>query len=223
MDSHDVRAGDVLVGRDGSRQRVQSVSQEFVEGFEVRNLTVQEHPSYAVGDCGLLAHNEGVCEKLRKSIEEITAKHGNLNCYECAAELKKLLDEKGVAAEIVEMKWPGNGPKGGVPIWSDYYKGHISENGVHRGVLVDGVVFDNVHKKGVAFDDWVKDKVTRWSFEKGVGPDISVIKQQGGSRGAVRLLGHDQRPPRDAVEQPLCVCPERFYIWVRSRKGGAKR
>ena len=65
VDSHDVRAGDVLVSRDGTRRTVLKVQQEFVEGFEVRNLTVQEFPSYAVGDAGLLAHNEGICDKVR--------------------------------------------------------------------------------------------------------------------------------------------------------------
>lgn len=42
-------------------------------------------------------------------------------------------------------------------IWSDTAGRNISTNGFHRGVLVDGFVYDNIHKAGIKYDDWIKD------------------------------------------------------------------
>ena len=129
-DSHDVRAGDVLVSRDGSRRRVLASRQEYVEGFEVRNLTVQEFPSYAVGRDFILAHNEGSCDKIRDVIESITAKHGKLECKARAEELSEAIDKAGVEHIILklEFKAPGDNSQARFDFKTEEI---ISENGIH--------------------------------------------------------------------------------------------
>ena len=57
VDSHDLRAGDVLISRDGTPRTILGVEQSYESDFEVRNLTVQEFPSYAVGTDEVLVHN----------------------------------------------------------------------------------------------------------------------------------------------------------------------
>ncbi|MEN7551831.1 papain fold toxin domain-containing protein [Rapidithrix thailandica] len=36
--------------------------------------------------------------------------------------------------------------------------GGIAPSGLHRGVLVNGKVYDNIHKTGVDYQDWINDK-----------------------------------------------------------------
>ncbi|WP_432422754.1 papain fold toxin domain-containing protein [Terrimonas ginsenosidimutans] len=33
----------------------------------------------------------------------------------------------------------------------------MSENGIHRGVLVEGKVFDNLNSHGMDYKEWIKD------------------------------------------------------------------
>ena len=61
VNSHEVRAGDVIIGRDGRELRVKRVEQEYVESFPVSNLTIEEHHTFAVGTDAVLVHNQSVC------------------------------------------------------------------------------------------------------------------------------------------------------------------
>ena len=33
----------------------------------------------------------------------------------------------------------------------------IARNGIHVGVEVEGIVYDNIHKMGIPFEQWLKD------------------------------------------------------------------
>jgi hypothetical protein len=61
VNSHDLRAGDVIFDRDGHEQRVLRVSQVYDENARVCNLMIEEHQNYAVGMAGILVHNISYC------------------------------------------------------------------------------------------------------------------------------------------------------------------
>jgi hypothetical protein len=61
VNSHELRCGDVLVGRDGHQRIVLRVEQEYVSAFLMLNLTIQDHHTYAVGPDAVLVHNTAKC------------------------------------------------------------------------------------------------------------------------------------------------------------------
>jgi len=61
VNSHELLAGDIIIGRDGRRHRILGISQRFEDSFPVSNLTIGEFHNYAVGPCSILVHNEAVC------------------------------------------------------------------------------------------------------------------------------------------------------------------
>ncbi len=61
VNSHDLRAGDVLIGQDGQPQRLLKLEQEYHEMFPVSNLTIETDHNYAVGPDALLVHNTPTC------------------------------------------------------------------------------------------------------------------------------------------------------------------
>ena len=78
----------------------------------------------------------------------------NLQCVECADAIINALKAEGISGEIVTLQ--ANSTKRGF-IWSDTAGKTISENGHHRGVLVDGKVYDNIHTEGIDYDAWRAD------------------------------------------------------------------
>jgi len=61
VNSHELLAGDIIIGRDGRRHRILGISQRFEGSFPVSNLTIGEFHNYAVGPCSILVHNHAVC------------------------------------------------------------------------------------------------------------------------------------------------------------------
>ena len=57
VNSHDLRAGDVVYDRNGLRQTVRQVSQIYDPEVPVSNLTIKGLHNYAVGHAGILVHN----------------------------------------------------------------------------------------------------------------------------------------------------------------------
>ena len=53
-----------------------------------------------------------------------------------------------------------NGFTKDLPIWSDTANGIISEASQHVGVMFNGIIYDNVHIKGMEFEDWLADMST---------------------------------------------------------------
>lgn len=66
LDSHHVRAGDILLGEDGRRHRVVRVTLREVAQTEVCNLTVKDGHTYAVSGCDILVHNAAWCTVLER-------------------------------------------------------------------------------------------------------------------------------------------------------------
>lgn len=61
VNSHDLQAGDLLIGTDGRLQRVLKIAQEYQELFPVSNLTIDEDHTFAVGPDAILVHNTSAC------------------------------------------------------------------------------------------------------------------------------------------------------------------
>jgi hypothetical protein len=71
VNSHELRAGDCIITRSGTRAIITEIRQRFDDAFPVSNLSIIGHHNYAVGDVGVLVHNKPVCDEtiadLRKS------------------------------------------------------------------------------------------------------------------------------------------------------------
>lgn len=88
--------------------------------------------------------------------QNITKNFDNLQCVPCSEALVSTFKNEGISGQIVTLKTVSLEKMFG-NIWSDTAGRNISTNGFHRGVLVDGFVYDNIHKAGIKYDDWIKD------------------------------------------------------------------
>ena len=111
-------------------------------------------------------HNSCVPEIISK----ITRKFDNLECEECAEAVVKELQSLGIKGEIIDVKATVTKYGG---LWSDKEGKVISTNGFHRAILVDGKVYDNIHKTGTNFSEWWSDLIVP------VGGKKEIIKKQG--------------------------------------------
>jgi hypothetical protein len=71
VNSHELLAGDVIIGRQGERLIVERVSQRFEKSFPVSNLTIGEFHNYSVGANSILVHNETVCDAGRAALQDM--------------------------------------------------------------------------------------------------------------------------------------------------------
>jgi len=87
-------------------------------------------------------------------ISNIAKKYGNLQCEGAAFEIQQYLNSNGISSQQVSIKFDGG--KG--YILSDTFGSTaISESGFHVGTMVNGVVYDNIHKMGIPYEQWVAD------------------------------------------------------------------
>lgn len=69
--------------------------------------------------------------------------------------LQTYLSQSKIHGSIIDIQTPTT--KGlSAKIWSDTAVRKISINGRHRGVLIDGKVYDNIHTNGIDLEDWKK-------------------------------------------------------------------
>ena len=93
-------------------------------------------------------------DDIAKVAYSVTKNFKNLECTSCAAALRDVFKAKGVSGEVIQLT-----PKGGGywNIWSDLAADNIGRTGFHQAVKVGDTVFDNIHKKGVPYAEWIKD------------------------------------------------------------------
>jgi RHS repeat-associated protein len=91
-----------------------------------------------------------------KGITQITKKYKNLQCTECANAIRVALKNKGLHGEIVTLRF-GGGLTPNIVSKTVGFKQAISLNRMHRGVLFEGKVFDNIHKNGIELSKWLND------------------------------------------------------------------
>lgn len=90
-------------------------------------------------------------------IPSIARQFGNLDCVPCADAIKSALKGEGISGEIVTLQ--ANSSKRGFIYSETGIKGEhiISKSGLHRGILVDGKMYDNIHTDGINYQDWLND------------------------------------------------------------------
>ncbi|MCL2047049.1 MAG: hypothetical protein FWG88_11795 [Oscillospiraceae bacterium] len=96
---------------------------------------------------------------VEEELTNIAKKHKNFKCVEAANEMKAYLQsnrQHGALIIIRYPQYPGN-------VLSFTYNRFISNNGMHQGVLYNGIVFCNVHPYGLPKPAWIAD------FD-GIGP-----------------------------------------------------
>jgi len=71
VNSHELLAGDIIIGRDGRRHRILGISQRFENSFPVSNLTIGEFHNYAVGPCSILVHNKTICAGGQAALQDM--------------------------------------------------------------------------------------------------------------------------------------------------------
>lgn len=74
VNSHELRAGDCIITRSGTRALITEIRQRFDDAFPVSNLSIIGHHNYAVGDVGVLVHNKPVCDE---TIADLRKLHGD--------------------------------------------------------------------------------------------------------------------------------------------------
>jgi len=80
-------------------------------------------------------------------------KYGNFECKSAAIACIKNLKSNGFGGTVIDLQ----SSIANHSIWSKTAGKVISTNGTHRGVMVNGKVFDNIHKKGTPYAEWIKD------------------------------------------------------------------
>jgi hypothetical protein len=118
VNSHELRAGDCIITRSGTRALITEIRQRFDDAFPVSNLSIIGHHNYAVGDVGVLVHNTSICDdaiavakrdlSAGKSIDEI---QDNLNqMVKNGKHTQKEVDE--ALAKILDPNWKPSSQKG---------------------------------------------------------------------------------------------------------------
>jgi len=92
--------------------------------------------------------------KTSNELGKIAGKYGNLKCKEAASAMQNYLKKCKLHGAVITITF--SDPKRGW-IWSESKKKVISENGVHVGVLYQGVVHCNVHPLGLPEQTWIND------------------------------------------------------------------
>lgn len=90
-------------------------------------------------------------------IPSIAKQFDNFQCVDCADAIMDALKQEGISGEIVTLQARGRMDTQSGNVWSDTAGKNISTNGHHRGVLVDGKVYDNIHTEGIDYNAWKND------------------------------------------------------------------
>ena len=70
VNSNDLEVGDVVIGRDGTTHLITDLTRTEVKNYQVCNLTVKGHHTFAVGNQALLVHNISWCDVLSKQVKK---------------------------------------------------------------------------------------------------------------------------------------------------------
>jgi hypothetical protein len=111
-----------------------------------------------VGGRGALAAPVLAAKTPSSIIPSVARRFGDFQCVECADAILAALKKEGIEdAKIISLQAKGRMDTRSGNVWSDTAQRTISTNGHHRGVLIDGKVYDNIHKQGVDVDTWKND------------------------------------------------------------------
>lgn len=91
-----------------------------------------------------------------REVKKIVSSYPLLECDRCAIAVSKWLKQYEIPHKIIRLKTKR---RSDCFIVSRRYgmSDAITENGVHYGVEVFGIVFDNLSEDGLSRDDWIAD------------------------------------------------------------------
>jgi hypothetical protein len=106
-----------------------------------------------------LTFNDAEIIDLYEAIGGLVVRFPLLHCEECAMALKQWLQQRGIPGKLWRISTQRDHEDF---ILSDRLERQgcsetITENGVHYGVEVCGIIFDNLSRQGLAPNDWVQD------------------------------------------------------------------
>jgi RHS repeat-associated protein len=128
---------------------------------DVYNFSVVDFHTYYVSKHSILVHNSIPCH-ITDKIKSITKNWTNFQCKECASDIISMLKKEGIKGDKISLKAKGNRHF----IVSDKHGADaVSTNGEHVGVLIEGVVYDNIHKEGIKLADWLNDFHSAYGFD----------------------------------------------------------
>ena len=91
-----------------------------------------------------------------REVENIVSGYPLMECDRCAIDVTNWLRQNNIPYKVIQLKTKRR---------SDFFivsrrfgmSHSITENGVHYGVEVFGLVFDNLSQEGLSRDDWIAD------------------------------------------------------------------
>jgi len=95
-------------------------------------------------------------EEIYQEVGKIVGQFPLLKCKECAETVMAWLKENGIEGKFLRLK---TRKRNDFFIVSERYSSNesITDNGVHYGVEVMGLVFDNLSGEGMLREAWIKD------------------------------------------------------------------
>ncbi len=95
-------------------------------------------------------------EEIYQALGNISSQFQNLECDKCAIALKSWSDANGIERKIIKLRTK---KRNDFFIISNRYSDSesITDNGIHYGVEVFGLVFDNLSRQGLPRDEWIND------------------------------------------------------------------
>ena len=121
----------------------------------VFNLEVNTEHVYFASRAGLLVHNSYLNDAAGSAAAPFAGQIGS--CSNCA---DAVLDAVGDAGELVKVQ-----SRVGDFIAVDGISQSITRNGLHEGVLVDGLIHDNINLDGILPLDWFNSMFTQGGLE----------------------------------------------------------
>ncbi len=97
-------------------------------------------------------------EEIYQALGNISSQFENLECDKCAIALKSWIDANGIEGKIIKLRTK---KRNDFFIISNRYSDSesITDNGIHYGVEVLGLVFDNFSRQGIGLPrgEWIND------------------------------------------------------------------
>ena len=141
--------GTSIVTRAGPCAVLEKVTRRF-KSATVYNFEVEDFHTYFVGKDELWVHNN--CATIAAKVAE---KFDIFDCVPCAKALVKAFKAQKITGEVIELE-SGEGFFRNI-ISKTLNNQAISTNGRHVGVKVGDMVYDNIHKAGIPYADWIND------------------------------------------------------------------
>ena len=92
--------------------------------------------------------------EVKIKLGDVAGSYGTFKCKEAADAMQKYLQKKGLHGSVITLTFP-DANYGYVISLSKNET--ISENGVHRGIEFNGIVYCNVHPYGLPKQQWIND------------------------------------------------------------------